>query len=463
MPTRTPPKIRSCSSSLVLILTLLNGNFFPAYASLFEVAFQPATAFYKTPESLFVSGYASKNDLLAQTRQSYTEFNFEAAIGSKTLNVQNEQILREINVAWKVKIKKASPLYMAADLNSPQLLRLNENQLLEIQSLQGAFARVRHSAGKMGYVLTSSLDIVESDPGHWVNIAPLSLKSEPKANAKQLLLIPALSRFTLLKIQSGFGLIQAGSYQGYASMTELIGRVDFAEFGWDNSKKVWERIRYRDGLSVIVSADKRINLNHFRAFRGSKNRALISGEHSALAKGTRIDLVKPQAIRWTQSEVKGHGLIWWRRDLLSDTIGIETITTAELLKKKLSGISYDSKTKKGLASAGGIYKTTDGKNWKRVRFFGNDDWPVCIHPAGVWFVGTFRSTDEGKTFEPSLKYTDLARLLQNSGNRNRAFIHLKVLDLEPLPKSHVMMKIDTGVIVAKLKSHVLSNQWILIP
>ena len=348
-----------------------------------------------------------------------------------------------------------------ADLSSLQLTQLKADQSLEIESLQGAFARVKHSSLKIGYVLTSSLEIQDQDPGNWVNMLPLSLKFEAKTTSKQKLLVPPLTRLTLLRIQDGFGLFKTGFYQGYAALTDLIGRADFAEYGWDKKTKRWERILYRDGVNLVVIPNKKISFENFTGFKGAKNRALISGDHPTLAKGTRIELVKPQAVRWTQSEIKGHGLVWWRRDLLSETIGVETITTSELLKKNLNGISYDSKTKKGLASANGIYRTTDGKTWRKLSFFGNDDWPVCIHPAGVWFVGTFRSTDEGKTFEPSLKYSDLAKLLQTSNNRNRAFIHLKVLDLEPLSKSYITMKIDTGVTIAKLKSHVLSNQWLL--
>lgn len=446
-----------------MILIGLTTLSFQAQASLYQTAYEPATAFYKSPESLFTSGYASKNELLAQVRQSFTEFNFEAAIGGKTVQVQNEQILREINVAWKVRVKKKSPLYSQADLSSPQLAQLNETQILEIESIQGAFARVKSSTVNVGFILTTNLEIMENDPGHWVNMLPLSLKFEPHANSKQKLLIPALTRMSLVSIKNGFGLFKTTSYQGYAPLADLITRADFAQYGWNNVKKSWQKILYRNGLDLIVVPHQVISIQNFTAFKGAKNRALISGDHATLAKGTRVDLVKPQAQRWTQSEIKGHGLVWWKRDLLSDSSTKETISTTDLLKRKLNGISYDSKTKKGLISAGGIYLTLDGKIWKKISFFGNDDWPVFMHPSGVWFVGTYRSTDEGKNFEPSIKYSELARILQNSGKRNRAFIHLKVLDLEPLPKSYVLMKIDTGTTIAKLKSHVLSNHWFLQP
>ncbi len=447
--------------SILLILMTA----FQAQASLYEMNSGLAAAFYKSPESLFVSGYATKNELLAQIRQSYTEFTFEAAIGNKTIHVSNEQILREINVSWKVKVKKATPLYSQDDLSSPHVMQLKEDQFLDVESIDGAFARVKHASLKKGYVLSSSLEVVDTDPGQWVNMMPLGLKKEASATAKQKILIPALSRLELLKIEDGFGLFKTGSFTGYAAMSDVVGRSDFAEMGWDNQNRIWERVLYRTADKVVVIPNKAIPLKNFTAFKSSRNRALISGEHMTLAKGTRVELVKPQAIRWTQSEIKGHGLVWWRRDLLSETLSIESITTKELLKKNLNGLSYDPKTKKGLASAGGIYRTLDGKTWKKLAYFGNDDWPVLIHPAGAWFVGTYRSTDEGKTFEPSLKFTDLAKLLQNAGtstlSKSKAFTHLKVIDLEALPKSYMMMKIDTGVSIAKLKSHVLSNNWLL--
>ncbi len=446
---------------LLLIMALLNGINFSAEASLYQTAYEPATSFYKSTNSLFASGSASKSELLSQARQSFTEFNFEAQVGKKTVQVENEQILREINVAWKVKVKKINPVYSQNDLSSAPLGQLHPGEIIEIEDLRGAFARFQNSKFKLGFTLTSNLEILDSDPGQWVNIAPLSLKEAPHDNAKQKILVPALSRLVAIKIQNGFGLFKIGRYQGYARISEVLGRVDFAEYGWDQNQKKWEKVLYRDGLHVVVFPNKKLEMTSFRAFRGRKSRALISGDHATLAKGTRTDLIKPQAIRWTQSEIKGHGLIWWRQDLLKENLNAETITTKELLKRKLNGISYDSKTKKGLASAGGIYKTLDGKTWSKITFFGQDDWPVCIHPAGVWFVGSFRSTDEGKKFEPSLKYSEIAQMLQNSGNRNRAFIHLKVLDIEPATKSHVIMKIDTGVTIAKIKAHVLSNLWLL--
>ena len=335
--------LRLLSVLLILVTTI------QTQASLYEMNSGLAAAFYKSPESLFVSGYATKTELLSQVRQSYTEFNFEAAIGNKTIHVSNDQILREINVAWKVKIKKATPLYSQDDLSSPHVMQLKEDQVLEVESLDGAFARVKHASLKKGYVLNSSLEMTDTDPGQWVNMMPLGLKQEPQADSKQKILIPALSRLELLKIKDGFGLFKTGSFTGYAALSDVVGRSDFAEMGWDSKGRNWERVLYRTSDKVVVIPNKAISLANFTAFRSSKNRALISGAHTVLAKGTRVELVKPQAIRWTQSEIKGHGLVWWRRDLLSETLGSESISTKELLKKNLNGISYDPKTKKSIS------------------------------------------------------------------------------------------------------------------
>ncbi len=432
------------------------------WANVFETAYEPAIPFYKSPESLFVSGYASKTDLLSQARQSYTEFNFEAAVGKKTVQVQNEQILREMDVAWKIKTRKATTLYSQPDLSSLQLTQLKIEQDLEIQSIQGAFARVQHQGKLFGYILLSDLQIPQVDPGVWTSLATLSLKAKPQQNSATRLQVPALSRVKLIKIQGDYGLFQTQSHQGYALLSEVIGRVDFADQAWNSVSHTWEKILYRNGSQLVVDSNKTIPLQNFSAFLSSKNRALISGTHPFLAKGTRVELVRPQAIRWTQSEVKGHGLVWWRRDLLAEKRGTEVITTAELLKRNLTGISYDSKAKKGLASAGGIFKTTDGKTWSLISSFGHDDWPVCLHPSGVWFVGPYKSTDEGKSFQPTLKFSELAKILQQSKPRSRAFARLKILDLKPLNSSSISMKIDTGISTAQIKSPVLSNQWTLL-
>jgi hypothetical protein len=431
-----------------------------ALSAVFEVAYEAATAFYKSPDSLFASGHASKSDLLSSVRQSFTVFQFEARSGNKTVQVSNDQVLREINTAWKVQVKRSTPLYKEADLTSRKLIDLSENKTLEVEAFEGAFARVLTTEGKLrGFVLTTSLEIPVHDPGQWVPMLPLSLKHDPKDQAPQKLLISPLMRLKLVQVQGDFGLFSTGHQRGWARLSDVVGRADFAELAWDSVGRKWEKVLYRLGPQVMVVPNTPKPISHFTAFKGAKNRALISGDHISLSRGSRVELVKPQAIRWTQSEVKGHGLVWWRKDLLSEQQSSSTITTQELLKRNLSGMSYDSKRKKGLASAQGIFITIDGKNWKKIPQFGDDDWPVCLHPSGVWFVGTYRSADEGKSFEPFLRYSDLARLLQKDSQRNRAFTHLKVLDVQPLAASQVLMKIDTGLTIAKLTAHVLSSHW----
>lgn len=434
-----------------------------ALSAVFEVAYEPATAFYKTPESLFVSGHASKTDLLSSVRQSFTLFQFEAKSGNKTVQVSNEQILREINTAWKVQIKKATALYNEADLTSRKLADLNETKTLEVEAFEGAFARVLTPDQKRGFVLTTSLDIPVSDPGQWVPMLPLSLKFEPRDQARQKLLVSPLTRLKLIQLQGEFGLFSTGQHQGWARMSDVIGRADFAELAWDSQNRKWEKVLYRVGPQVMVVPNTPRPLSALTAFKGTKNRALISGDHTTLSRGARVELVKPQAVRWTQSEIKGHGFVWWRKDLLSEQLPTAMIPTQELLKRTLTGMSYDSKRKKGLASAQGIFVTDDGKNWRKIPQFGDEDWPVCLHPSGVWFVGTYRSTDEGKNFEPFLKFSDLARLLQRDNQKNRAFTHLKILDVQPLAASQILMKIDTGLTVTKLTAHVFSSQWRLSP
>jgi hypothetical protein len=440
---------------LVLVGPLLS------QAALFEIAYEKATAFFKTPESPFASGHASKTELLSSVRQSYTLFQFEGKTATKTVRVSRDQFLRELDTAETVAIKKAGPLYQEPDLSSKSRGSLLEKTRVTLLDLEGAFARIRTANNLTGYVLSTQLEIPVTDPGVWLNLTELSLRRGPEDSASTKLVVPALSRLRLLDQQKEFGLFSTGAHQGWARLSEVVGRVDFAGLAWDAQARRWEKVLYRVGAQVVVVPQKSVPLTAFTAFQGTRNRALISGDHPDLPKGTRIELVKPHAVRWTQSEIKGHGLVWWKRDLLTETPSTP-VSTPELMKKNLRGLSYDPKTKKGLASAKGIYLTTDGKNWVRLPQFGTDDWPVCVHPSGVWFVGLYKSTDEGKSFEPFVKFSELARTLQQQNQRNRAFTHLKVLDLQPAPRGQIVLKIDTGLRISKLSADIYSNQWRLL-
>jgi len=429
-------------------------------AAVLEPGLEAALPFYKTPESPFPSGQMGKTSLLQNQQGAFTDFHFKALWGAKKIQVKNDQILRELDVASRARARRPTVLRLLPEMGSTVLLELSPGQVVDVDSQRGAWARVKASSLQKGYVLLTELENTEDDPGVWMGLREVYLRKEPNSTAATVVKIPALTRLQLVRIEGEYGFFKTASKSGYVALKDLVGRPDFAQWAWSPKQKRWQAVLYRNGTELVMAGNTRLSLQELSVFRGAKNRALIVGDHSIAGRGARVELIEPVAVKWTQSLVKGHGPVWWKIDLLEKNHDSQVLSNSELMRKNLKGLSFDSKTKKGLASAGGIYRTVDGKKWTKISMFGQDNWPVSLHPSGVWFVGPYRSTDDGETFKPSIRWSDLVETLQ--GSRNKAFTHFRVLDIENTSMTHVTMKVDTGITVLKIKAPVLGHQWMVV-
>ncbi|MFN8790441.1 MAG: hypothetical protein ACK5Y2_03185 [Bdellovibrionales bacterium] len=429
-------------------------------AAVLEPGLEAAVPFYKTPESPFPSGQINKTSLLQNQQGSFTDFHFKALWGAKKIQVKNDQILRELDVALRARARRPTVLRLLPEMGSTVLLELGPGQVVDVESQRGAWARVKASSLQKGYVLLTELENTEDDPGVWMGLREVFLRKEPSASSATVVKIPALTRLQLVRIEGEYGFFKTSSKFGYVALKDLVGRSDLAQWAWSPKLKRWQAVLYRNGAELVMAGNTRLSLQEISALRGAKNRALIVGEHSVAGRGARVDLIEPVAVKWTQSLLKGHGPIWWKIDLLEKKHESQVLANSELMRRNLKGLSFDSKTKRGLASAGGIYRTVDGKKWTKISMFGQENWPVSLHPSGVWFVGPYRSTDDGETFKPSIRWSDLVETLQ--GSRNKAFTHLRVLDIENTSMTHVTLKVDTGITVLKIKAPVLGHQWMVV-
>lgn len=428
-----------------------------------EPSLDSAIPFFKDIGSQFPSGQAKKSDLLSTTQSSTTDFQFRISYDEKNYYVKHNSLLREIELAKLARAKSKVSLSLLAEIGSSRMGWIEKNERVEIISQRGAWARVKTQKNKIGYLLISDLEADETDSKIYMNLVVTPVYKEAHDKSQILFQILPQTKLHLIQINNGFGFFKTESKMGYVPMSQVIGRSDFAELGWNVQLKKWQNISYRNGSKLVVKGQvDRVDLMNFTAFRGRKNAALMALSGHSVGLGARVQIEEALAHKWNESYLKGHGLIWWKIDLTKIGKQKKTISTADLLKKNLSGISFDSKLKKGLASAGGIYQTRDGKAWSKLEFFGNQDWPVLIHPSGVWFVGSYKSSDEGENFQPYLKWSEIVKKMQDDQPR-RSVPYLKVVGLSSLSRQWMNIRIDTGARLASIKADPISNEWNLIP
>jgi hypothetical protein len=223
-------------------------------------------------------------------------------------------------------------------------------------------------------------------------------------------------------------------------------------------------VTHREGAFVRTKSGEKIKLSAVRAYSANPAKGIVMQNDPTVRPPLRAHVLvrKTEATLWGVSRLDGHGDVWWKKEsiVLQDKPQRATwLTTEELLERDLFSyaLTKDTKAPRGLASAKGIWKTEDGLKWTKLPEFGDQDLPVSIHPAGAWFVGTQQSGDEGKTFEPFIRWDSLTRTVEESLQRPPKFLRLQ--RIEALPSAQVEILVDTGVRRLSLRSPLHAQAW----
>ncbi|MFN9068748.1 MAG: hypothetical protein ACK5V3_16090, partial [Bdellovibrionales bacterium] len=299
------------------LFLLLLGFTWPASAGLLEPSLDLALPFYKSPESPFPSGQASRNKLLDSLISSSTDLQFRVQWNEQEHLVEHSSLLREIELSTQVVVKNTSSLRLLAEMESSSLAQMRPGQNLEVMSHRGPWMRVRmrdkvSSKNHVGYVLTSEVEPHFTDIRRYTSLTDLILKKQPYQNSKSVVVVNRLSQLDLLEIQNGWGLLKTQSQQGWAPMSEIIGRSDFATRAWNLMQKKWVNIHSRNGaqMTLLEKLEKR-SLSEFSVFQSQKSIAIFQGTHPKIPKGARVEIKEALAKRWNLSRLSGHGEIWW--------------------------------------------------------------------------------------------------------------------------------------------------------
>jgi hypothetical protein len=422
-----------------------------------------AVSFYRNKQSLFPSGQVSRNLLHSKLLQTEIDLNFESSWGGKDFTLQADQVLRDIQVARYVETLRESSLYNSDRTDSMVLRQLPPKTSLEVIAMGDYWAQVKIKNGSLaGWVPIFSLQSAYDDVGILTNLIITPLRKEPKTSSQILVTLPRLKRLIPIEFVPGFVKIKYDGIIGYIDTAHVVSRADFANLAYHPTKK-WITVLYRKGDSIVTTKGESIPVKHLLAFVTNSHRGIIK---KITSQGpplrAQVEIKQENAYIWGLSEINGHGEVWWKmKDLLFQEIKAKsslTISTETLLKREIYSISFQSKNSlKGIVSSNGIYKTDDGQVWTLIPQFGQKNHPVSINSSGTWFVGSFKSTNEGKTFEPFIRWDKIAKAIENTYHRNPRF--MMITQIDTLPDSKIVVHVYTGAGKVKLTGQLDSNNW----
>lgn len=425
----------------------------------------PAISFYRSQQSLFPSGQASRDVLENKILRRDFEPWLRVSWNNKSYALPGETILRDVQVTQELIAKESLTLVKDPQDNAKAVASIKPKTALKVLSTNSYWAELYDSKQKIqGWAPLHLLEAPVEDIGVYVTLIDSFLKKGPQTSGGIITTVPRMQRLTALGIEKTFLKVSYQGHVGYLDLANLVGRADFAMWAYHKSKG-WLGISHRENGFLFTVDSQKIPLEQFIAFNPYTNRGVACQKltDDAPSIRSRVEIASNKAHRWALSALEGHGTVWWRmEEPESDNKAaiVKEITTEELMKREVTAVDFANKSLKGLASANGIFRTEDGKSWKEIAQFSGKNFPVAVHPDGVWYVGNYRSFDEGKTFEAYIKWDKLAERIQAGIHKTPR--HLRIAQIEPLSHSRVRIHVDTGTQKVKLQAHILSQEWLLV-
>ncbi len=255
---------------------------------------------------------------------------------------------------------------------------------------------------------------------------PTSLLSQADTTGKTLCQIKSQERLILHSFSGHFAKVQGCGGLGFVSLKDLITKAHFAKNVWttDGTHEI-----LRVNISEIIDINLRpISFSSIRGFEFHSGIRISKGQ--AAHSNQKLFIRRIKNVVWGLSQLPHAGKFWWNTAQKDSEPSPET-TNQELLKRKLFDmVSSPKNPDEKWASAGGIYRTVNGKTWQKLAQFENNNYPIYISEKGRVLVGPYYSDDDGKTFSSYVRWDLLLDLLNQKSHAHLSDIRLS--QIQPL-------------------------------
>ncbi|HWU43978.1 MAG TPA: hypothetical protein VN132_11090, partial [Bdellovibrio sp.] len=164
-----------------------------------------AMLFYRSRESLFPSGQASRNELENKQLSTEIEFSYRVAWDKRSFSIEAEDLLRDIQTAHYADTKSDYPLLSEKRRDSRTIKKLAAKTSLEILNADSYWAEVKEKNGTAtGWIPLHLLQAHNEDLGVYVSLMDTYLRKKPEIPSGIVTTVPRLRRVIPLSIENGF-------------------------------------------------------------------------------------------------------------------------------------------------------------------------------------------------------------------------------------------------------------------
>lgn len=392
--------------------------------------------FYKSIDSLFPSGFTNLENL--KRSQVSTKNKADRYYKWQKLYFSHDELkpIFPVHLSRYVIVQKSNVRMKVIETNSKSILLSDNSQQVISKKM-------------ITDVIADPYDL-----GYAMSLKDIYLKNSASEKSKTLTTIPQGTRLIVEKYISTFAQVTYQNYNGYVHISDLITKFDFSSFIFANNE--WHQVRSRNFDVIKTEKNQTISLNIVKGLITPDNKGIIASSSQKLPMWSQVEASQNKISVWNESELKEHGRIWWKNNAEIDEQIIYTID--ELLKKEISSVSFHPQNPlKGILSSNGVYLTQDGYRWKKIKQFEEFNGPVHYFNDQLIFVGNFRSTDSGRTFDNYIKVEKLASAIEFQFGFTPKKLQVKKIETQAPFK--LKLEIETDHRNIKLESPLFSQDW----
>ncbi|MCX7978860.1 MAG: hypothetical protein N2578_07640, partial [Bdellovibrionaceae bacterium] len=254
--------------------------------------------FFTSPQAALASGHAPRELLLRSRLRQEVQVRHHTPEGSV---VTADQLLFDLSFSSRARSTTAVDIFTSPYL-SAHSFPFGAKREVHLLEFKHPWAFVSTPEGRRGWVLTKWLEALPSDPGRWLTRRDTFARAKDSPSARIITTIRSQEWLTALSYHRGWIKVRYRDYEVFVDLKDVVGRADFATWGYNASQKKWLQLSGRDGGIIFGLKGEKHWVDDFSGWIGDPHKALVSGE---------IRRLQTEFRHWNLSKLPEHGLVWW--------------------------------------------------------------------------------------------------------------------------------------------------------
>lgn len=364
----------------------------------------PGIPVYLKPDSRYPSGLHKRDWLESRTKNSgdsQMQRWFRVETGGQYGWVAEDHVLTALKLSSIARTTRDEPDRSAPQLDALRKRRIPKNSQVIILETTGSWSRGRvlgdSDSHQDSWILNEAL---KRDPGNQIErgmiFRPTSLRASPQKSARPIAKMEEGEEISVIRTQFSDGL------------TWIEVQLETTS-AWLDRRDVWLSLDLIDG-----SARSRVPGLELRSSPYPNSDVV-----KRLAMSEKLKVLTTKYLRWGHVRIPEHGYLWWPiSDDVVDQPGFlppMKISTGDLLTRGLYDmVAGDRDTGLRYASARGVFRTRDGREWSKIPKFEDKNYPLATTSNGWIFVGPYLSRDQGANFDQWIRWDILVETVKRT-------------------------------------------------